>query len=1126
MRGKGNKKQNIRLALQDDARTHYKMYKAGKQWMVAGISLIGGLLGATIGVTSVSANSVTTTSNNTSKENKDADVLPNKNSATISSTSQTTSSTTGSQVDSQAKIDQISTSMSEALSNSTSASMSIANSTNSTSDNKVSSNSGSTTANSQKKADTNTSTADSATQADSTKANNQTKTDQQSNQNSTTNKVASTSDSKTAKADSNNPLANSTSQVNSATAASQTITDNNQPIAPLQPGARLNSETANSNSLGNSQTENSQSITSASNLNSESNSVNGTSTSADTSTSEANNQKVYNQVKAVVPADATVTVDSQHQVINVGLANGLTPDTSTLAALSSIGENNNMSVNIKDLSGNKNSEANSTSTVADNVLANSENVLSNNSASTSQNDSTSMSQSGSTSTSQTDQQSTSAQNSTSEVQQNTNSNNVVLASDQNTVYVNNANELYNELVNGTANNIVVTGDINFANLRNFNNGQEVVVQINNPRDLTIGSAAGHHYTIDLRGYTFNDWNNGVNNSSATIEYDNLDIYGRCFYGFISQAKSYVVNNVNYTGAQFIYGINGSGFNAPGVGTDVTIEGNVTAHSVSSYTNQFTNGRSIPTEAGGQQVIQATSITFAANSNFTGTTNSDDVIELTQGGRTSGDVILENGATVTLNPNNNGGANENNVNGTNYGIVTKSGDIIIGKGANLNINLNNTLSNPQVGAIYSFGHTQISDSGTLNVTANGYFMPGSASQRGIVFLDTGSSVDITSGGNFNITYNQSGSTDSNNQSLLYLNDGGAVTIETNGKLSLVSTGSQRVTLLNNSGSNATVNITDPDNVVFDLTNNTNNNSLIASPNTSFIVNSSTIKIGDQTFSSPLGYLNFQIGYDEKIQNVVIGVPGNFDEAEKIKGLLNNQNQPKYLQFGSATAFNSESTSTSQSGSTSKITSKSDSLSNSTSHSDSLSNSTSKSDSLSNSTSDSNSLSNSTSTSDSASTSMSDSQSTSKSDSASTSKSDSLSTSASDSASTSMSNSQSTSTSDSASTSMSDSLSTSASDSASTSKSDSLSTSVSDSASTSVSDSDSQSTSNSASTSKSDSASTSMSDSLSTSKSDSASVSGSESTSTSMSDSLSTSASDSASTSMSDSLSTSASDSAST
>ncbi|MBZ5943811.1 KxYKxGKxW signal peptide domain-containing protein [Leuconostoc gelidum subsp. gasicomitatum] len=77
----------FKLLRRPEATTRFKMYKSGKQWLVSGLTLVGGLLGSQI-VADASADTTTDT-NGTTKENT-TDTLVTKTTATIPADSTTT----------------------------------------------------------------------------------------------------------------------------------------------------------------------------------------------------------------------------------------------------------------------------------------------------------------------------------------------------------------------------------------------------------------------------------------------------------------------------------------------------------------------------------------------------------------------------------------------------------------------------------------------------------------------------------------------------------------------------------------------------------------------------------------------------------------------------------------------------------------------------------------------------------------------------------------------------------------------------------------------------------------------------------------------------------------------------
>ncbi|MBZ5983799.1 KxYKxGKxW signal peptide domain-containing protein, partial [Leuconostoc gelidum subsp. gasicomitatum] len=91
----------INLFRSKEAKTRFKMYKSGKQWLVSGLTLVGGLLGTQLVDGSVSADSTTADNAGTTKENT-SDTLVTKSTAVIpadKTVENTTASTTDKSVE-------------------------------------------------------------------------------------------------------------------------------------------------------------------------------------------------------------------------------------------------------------------------------------------------------------------------------------------------------------------------------------------------------------------------------------------------------------------------------------------------------------------------------------------------------------------------------------------------------------------------------------------------------------------------------------------------------------------------------------------------------------------------------------------------------------------------------------------------------------------------------------------------------------------------------------------------------------------------------------------------------------------------------------------------------------------
>ncbi|MCM0600256.1 KxYKxGKxW signal peptide domain-containing protein, partial [Periweissella ghanensis] len=116
-----SKKNNYYKLMHETKYEHFKMYKAGKQWFVAGMSLFGGVLGASAVGTQVAHADVSNGNSDTAKEVDQGTVLATQQTATIPAASTSTSAANTSTSQSTSTSESLSKSISESISTSTSA---------------------------------------------------------------------------------------------------------------------------------------------------------------------------------------------------------------------------------------------------------------------------------------------------------------------------------------------------------------------------------------------------------------------------------------------------------------------------------------------------------------------------------------------------------------------------------------------------------------------------------------------------------------------------------------------------------------------------------------------------------------------------------------------------------------------------------------------------------------------------------------------------------------------------------------------------------------------------------------------------------------------------------------------
>ncbi|USS93198.1 KxYKxGKxW signal peptide domain-containing protein [Fructilactobacillus ixorae] len=296
MDDRSNHKQNLTRLVHENGKIHYKMYKDGKKWVFAGITLMGGILGANVGVSAAHADTTTGAGNNPSKEAK-KDVLAGNDSATIPSTS-TSNSGVSSNQDSQAKLDQVSTSMSEALqlSTSNSQSLSISNSTSL----KLS-----------------ISASTSLSMSTSTKADQEAGTDQQVHQTDLDQAKQPATDQSVVRPEQlENQHGGQGTANQSSSQANQTEEQSGAPVAKLQTMV-AGVATADNNKVAQQQPAN----------------------------SAINEQTAYNDIKQKAPQDAVVSINAHDGVANIGLPTNVTPSAAVLAGITEAGKKNNLKTN-------------------------------------------------------------------------------------------------------------------------------------------------------------------------------------------------------------------------------------------------------------------------------------------------------------------------------------------------------------------------------------------------------------------------------------------------------------------------------------------------------------------------------------------------------------------------------------------------------------------------------------------------------------------------------------------------------------------------------------------------------------------------------------------------------------
>ena len=316
-----------------------------------------------------------------------------------------------------------------------------------------------------------------------------------------------------------------------------------------------------------------------------------------------------------------------------------------------------------------------------------------------------------------------------------------------TTVVTSAKELIDAIQKGTANTINIGANIDFS-YSSYTN-----TNISNKRNIIIQSVAGKHCTVDFNGYGFNMYS-----SDYGVTFKNLDLYGRSYYGIVRSAGSYTFDNVNYTGAELIY-------TDPGYNTTVNFDGNVTAHSVGSYTAPLNGKLRLCQGGNNQQVIQfadgKNTINFNSGSDVTLTTTNSNVVEVDKGITT---INVKNGAKVSLNPHTHFFPEQHrmSMDGIARGIASNGDDttLNIDQGGNLDINLTKNIkgwfSSDQYlsGALYLNSGATINVNGNLNINSDGqpYYPLISRNYQGLddpVYINGNATINVNDGGSFKV-----------------------------------------------------------------------------------------------------------------------------------------------------------------------------------------------------------------------------------------------------------------------------------------------------------------------------------------------------------------------------------------
>ncbi|MCX8720771.1 pectate lyase-like adhesive domain-containing protein, partial [Lactobacillus sp. B4010] len=284
------------------------------------------------------------------------------------------------------------------------------------------------------------------------------------------------------------------------------------------------------------------------------------------------------------------------------------------------------------------------------------------------------------------------------------------------------------------------------------------------RKLLITSGGNTRHIIDFEG----SHPNLIGSNQLQITYRNLEIWSSDYYGIIkTDYFSYdatkkntaiiTLDDIDFHGSQMLY---------VGSHNEIHLKNKITAETINNNYKSPVDPQGHIAKGGGntQQLFEFTNndnnIYFDTGCTFTGTTYGGNVIQMSQG---NGNIHVEQGATVTLNPLGNAdgslGNNPSENTGTTYGIyIAGSGNIDVEGALNINV-----------------GKSKSSDSRVVyNGTRN------AAQAKAIGLNDPNSSFNIGSGGSVNVNTNGNISNNTNN-SLIF--DGGNFIINPNGSLKI-------------------------------------------------------------------------------------------------------------------------------------------------------------------------------------------------------------------------------------------------------------------------------------------------------------------------------------------------------
>lgn len=365
-----------------------------------------------------------------------------------------------------------------------------------------------------------------------------------------------------------------------------------------------------------------------------------------------------------------------------------------------------------------------------------------------------------------------------------------------TVSVDNVQDFWDDLTKGKATTIKVGGDFIIADAKG-------AARISNMRDITLESADGKKHTIDFGGST-------LTFTGGTVSFDNLNLYGKNYFGLFKNAKVYNFKDTDYTGSQAVYTNQDD--------AEINFTGTNNIKSVPEYTvrdidgievkNAKNNTVTVTTQGlkhkGDQQVVELTATNGhvnVLNGTTTMTTTDSDVIRF--GGASTGgygnqsQVNVSAGATLNLNPHTLTGGEGVSYSSAIFADKSGSKDNQINVNGTLNINLEKTGTDKKMSAGIKLGSgsvINVNQGGNLNITQTGALESGIAP----VILDGGGDINVT-GGDFTVNGTNLGDSTG---ALIDVKGAGTVAIKKDGNFKVTGDGSSATALSMAKGSNVT------------------------------------------------------------------------------------------------------------------------------------------------------------------------------------------------------------------------------------------------------------------------------------------------------------------------------------